>query len=163
MEALRWIEETPLSAFVREDLYAYFVLLIFHALGMAFLVGGGVAISLRVLGIASQARLERFRGFFTVMWIGAAMAAVSGLGLLAGYPAKALTNWVFALKFAFLIGAALLVRHMARAHFPSASRDEALPASARWAAGVALLLWLGGVACGKLLLYTNTMLLTSDL
>jgi hypothetical protein len=29
-------------------------------------------------------------------------------------------------------------------------------------AAAALALWLGGVACGKLLLYTNTMLLTSD-
>ena len=163
MDALAWIEQTRLSVFVREDFYAYFVLLIFHALGMAFLVGGGIAVSLRVLGVASGARLERFRGFFPVMWIGAGLAIVSGLGLLAGYPAKALTNWVFALKFACLIGAALLVRHMARAYFPLAARDMALPASARWTAAGALGLWIGGVACGKLLLYTNTMLLTTDL
>ena len=44
MEALGWIEQTRLSAFVREDLYADFVLLIFHAWGMAFLVGGGVSV-----------------------------------------------------------------------------------------------------------------------
>lgn len=163
MDALAWIEQTPLSVFVREDFYAYFVLLIFHALGMAFLVGGGIAVSLRVTGVASGARLERFRGFFPVMWIGAALAIVSGLGLLAGYPAKALTNWVFALKFACLIGAALLVRHMARAYFPLAARDVALPAGARWTGAAALALWIGGVACGKLLLYTNTMLLTTDL
>lgn len=163
MDALAWIERTQLSVFVREDFYAYFVLLIFHALGMAFLVGGGIAVSLRVLGVASGARLERFRGFFPVMWVGAALAIVSGLGLLAGYPAKALTNWIFALKFACLIGAALLVRHMARAYFPLAARDAALPASARWTAAAALALWIGGVACGKLLLYTNTMLLTTDL
>lgn len=163
METLAWIEQTRLSAFVREDFYAYFVLLIFHAWGMAFLVGGGVAVSLRVLGVASGARLERFAGFFPVMWLGAAMAVVSGLGLLAGYPAKALTNWVFALKFACLGAAALLVRQMARAFFPAAANGEALPARARWAAATALVLWLGGVACGKLLLYTNTMLLTTDL
>ena len=28
---------------------------------------------------------------------------------------------------------------------------------------LAVVLWIGGVACGKLLLYTNTMLLTTDL
>lgn len=162
MEALRWVEESSLSIFVREDLYAYFVLLIFHAWGMAFLVGGGVAVSLRVLGVASGARLERFAGFFPVMWIGAAMAAVSGIGLLAGYPAKALTNWIFALKFAFLIGAALLVWRIAREVFPAAARGEAIPARGRWLAAAALALWLGGVASGKLLLYTNTMLMTTD-
>ena len=79
MDALAWIEQTRLSVFVREDFYAYFVLLIFHALGMAFLVGGGIAVSLRVMGVASGARLERFSGFFPVMWIGAALAILSGI------------------------------------------------------------------------------------
>lgn len=162
MDAFSWIEQTRLSVFVREDFYAYFVLLIVHAWGMAFLVGGGVAVSLRVLGVASGARLERFRGFFPVMGIGAAMAVVSGLGLLAGYPAKALTNWVFALKFACLGGAALLVWRMAKDLFPLAERGESLPARARWMAATALALWLAGVACGKLLLYTNSILLTTD-
>ena len=163
IDALAWIEQTRLSVFVREDFYAYFVLLIFHAWGMAFLVGGGVAIALRVLGVASGARLERFAMFIPVMWIGAALALVSGLGLLAGYPAKALTNWIFALKFACLIGAALLVRKIAREAFPAAARGEPVPRSTRWAAAGSLALWLGGVASGKLLLYTNTMLLTTDL
>jgi len=163
MDALAWIEQTRLSVFVREDFYAYFVLLIFHAWGMAFLVGGGVAVSLRVMGVALGARLERFRGFLPFMWLGAAMAVISGLGLLAGYPAKALTNWVFALKFACLGGAALLVRHMARAFFPLAAGGEPLPARAKGTAAAALALWFAGVACGKLLLYTNHMLLTTDL
>ena len=98
MDALAWIEQTRLSLFVREECYAYFVLLILHAWGMAFLVGGGIAVSLRVLGVAAGTRLERFRGFFPFMWLGAALA-----------------------------------------------------------------LWFGGVACGKLLLYTNSILLTTDL
>ena len=161
MDAFRWIEQTPPSVFVREDFYAYFVLLIVHAWGMAFLVGGGIAVSLRVLGVAAGTRIERFRGFFPFMWLGAAMAAVSGIGLLAGYPAKALTNWVFAFKFACLISAALIVRHIARRQFPRTARGEALPRSARWLAAAALALWLGGVASGKLLLYTNTVLLAS--
>ena len=160
MEALAWIEQTRLSVFVREDFYAYFVLLIVHAWGMAFLVGGGIAVSLRVLGVAAGTRIERFRGFFPFMWLGAAMAAVSGIGLLAGYPAKALTNWIFALKFACLIGAALLVRQLGRDVMP---KGDPVPARGRWMAAAALLLWLGGVASGKLLLYTNTMLLTTDL
>lgn len=159
MDAFRWIQETPLSVYMREDLYGYFIALIFHAWGMALLVGGGMAVSLRVLGVAAGARLERFAALVPVMWIGAALAIPSGLMLLIGYPAKALTNWVFALKFACLIGAALLVWRMAHDFFPAAARGEALPPRARWMAAAALLLWAGGVACGKLLLYTNHMLL----
>jgi hypothetical protein len=159
MNALAWIEQTRLSVFVREDLYAYFVLLILHAWGVAFLVGGGAAISLRVLGVASGARLERFRGFLPVMWAGAALAIVSGLGLLAGYPAKALTNWIFALKFACLIGAAWLVGRLAREVLFA---SNATSPRGRWMAGAALALWLGAIASGKLLLYTNQMLLTTD-
>ena len=162
MDAFAWMEHTRLSLFVREDFYAYFVLLIFHAWGMAFLVGGGVVVSLRTLGVASGTRLERFRGFFPVMWIGAVMAIISGLGLLAGYPAKALTNWIFALKFACLLSAALLVRQIAREAFPLAAAGQPIPSKAKWLAAAALALWFAGVACGKLLLYTNHILLTTD-
>lgn len=162
MDVIRWIEETGLSIWAREDPYAYFVLLILHAFGMAFLVGGGIAVSLRVLGVAAGAKLERFAGFFPVMWFGAAVATVSGLGLLAGYPAKALTNWILAVKFACLIGAALLVRRIAREYLPSAARGESLPPGARFTAAAALVLWIGGVACGKLLLYTYSILMTGD-
>jgi hypothetical protein len=161
MDVFRWIEQTPLSAFMREDFYAYFVVLIFHAWGMAFLVGGGMAVSLRVMGVASGARLEKFAGFFPFMWVGAVMAILSGLLLLAGYPAKALTNWVFALKFVCLGGAALLIVYMARHFFPIAARGEVLPARARWIAAVCFLLWVAGVAAGKMLLHTNKMLLVS--
>jgi hypothetical protein len=163
MDTLRWFEQAPLSAFVREDFYAYFVLLILHAWGMALLVGGGIVVSLRALGVASGTRLERFAAFFPYMKAGAAMAIVSGLGLLAGYPAKALTNPVFALKFACLGGAAILVWRIARELFPLAARGEALPGRAKWLGAAALALWIAGVACGKLLLYTNTVLLASDL
>lgn len=162
IDALAWIEQTRLSVFVREDFYAYFVLLIGHAWGMAFLVGGGIAIALRVLGVASGARLERFRVFIPVMWFGAALAVVSGLGLLAGYPAKALTNWIFALKFVCLIGAALLVRRIAREAFPAAANGQPIPGRARRAAAGSLMLWFGGVTCGKLLLYTNHLLFAAD-
>ena len=156
-----WIEQTPLSIWVREDLYAFFVILIFHSLGMAFLVGGGVLVCLRVLGLARQAPLQKFRGFFPVMWLGLSLSVISGLLLLVGYPAKALTNPVFAVKFACLIGAALLMREMARRLFPVAARGEALPGWSSAMAGVCLVLWLAGVTAGKFLPYTHHILMVS--
>ena len=142
------IEQSALSVWVREDPYAYFVALIFHAFGMAFLVGGGIAICLRVLGVGKATALQGFRGFLPVMWIGAALAIVSGILLLSAYPAKALTNPVFAIKFACLLGATLMVRTM--------MKDGPPPRRALGA--ITLALWLAGVAAGKLLLHTYTVL-----
>jgi hypothetical protein len=142
------IEQSALSIWMREDPYAYFIALIFHAFGMAFLVGGGVVICLRVLGVGKGAALQKFRGFLPVMWVGAALAIVSGVLLLSAYPAKALTNPIFGIKFACLITASLLVRRMLKA--------DAHPRPVT--GGITLALWLLGVAAGKLLLHTYTVL-----
>jgi len=137
------IQHSSPSVWMREDPHAYFVALILHAWGMGLLIGGGIVVSLRVLGVGQGAALEKFRGFFPVMWLGAAMAVVSGLALLVAYPAKALTNPVFAVKLACLIAAALLSRRLLHAN--------------RGRAAITLALWLGVVACGKLLLYTYSI------
>ena len=147
------IEQWPLSVWMREDPYAYFIALILHAWGMALLAGAGIAISLRGLGVARAAAIAGFRGFVPLMWLGAGLAGMSGLLLLAAYPAKALTNPVFAVKFASLITAAFLLRALLR--------PEVTPSTPRLLAAIALVLWLCGVAAGKLLLHTYTVLTVS--
>ena len=147
------IEHWPLSVWAREDEYAYFLALIFHAWGMALLVGGGVVITLRVMGVGGGAALSNFRGFLPVMWLGVALAIPSGFVLLVAYPAKAFTNPIFVIKFACLIGAALLVRRLIRTGTP--------PRNGRMLAVLCLLLWLAGVTAGKLLLHTYHVLTVS--
>lgn len=145
------IEQWPLSVWAREDEYAYFFALIFHAWGMALLVGGGIVVSLRAMGAGSAAPLFRFRALLPVMGCGMLLAVPSGLVLLVAYPAKSLTNPVFAIKFACLAGAVLLVRRLLRFDV-NAQRGLAL---------LCLLLWLGTVAAGKLLLHTYHVLTVS--
>lgn len=144
------IEHWPLSIWTREDPYAYFIALIFHAFGMALLVGGGIVISLRGLGVARGTQLVDFRAFLPVLWLGAFLAVASGALLLIAYPAKALTNPVFAIKFVCLLLAALLLRVQLRNTDPSPRL--------RWLSAMALVLWVAGVAAGKLLLHTYTVL-----
>jgi hypothetical protein len=154
------IEQAPLSIWVREDLYAYFWILILHSLGMALLVGAGIIVSLRAAGLAPNTRIAKFRGFFPVMWTGAALAIPSGVLLLVGYPAKALTNPLFTLKLAFLAAGAILLWKLAQA-FAGAARGEPMPSWSRPAAIAVLALWGMAVAFGKLLLHTYTILLVS--
>ena len=154
------IEQTPISIWVREDLFAYFYILIFHSIGMALLIGGGVVVSLRVLGLAANTRVEKFRGFFPVMWVGAVMAVLSGILLLIGYPAKALTNPLFILKLVFLLSGGLMAGALGRA-FADVAHGEPLPDWAKGAGLCILLAWGIAVAAGKLLLHTYTILLVS--
>jgi hypothetical protein len=142
------IEHWSLSIWMREDPYAYFIALIFHAFGMALLVGGGIVICLRALGVARGTAFPVFRRFLPVLWVGATLAIFSGVLLLCAYPAKALTNPLFALKLLCLACATQLMRVLLRRE----------PESARALAAIALLLWLAGVALGKLLLHTYTVL-----
>ncbi|MFO1502843.1 MAG: hypothetical protein U1F39_03390 [Steroidobacteraceae bacterium] len=140
------IEHWPLSVWAREDQYAYFIALIFHAWGMALLAGGGIVVSLRAMGVGDGAALAQWRGVLPLMACGVLLAVPSGLVLLVAYPAKAFTNPVFGIKFACLIAAAVLTRRLLGAP------------RARGAGALNLLLWLGAVAAGKLLLHTYRVL-----
>ena len=100
MEILAWIQNTTLSTWLRESDWALFALQIIHTIGMAFLVGAAVAISLRILGFASQVALAQFARFIPVMLYGLLAALGSGVLLVLSYPAKALTNPIFYVKLA---------------------------------------------------------------
>ena len=56
---LAWLEQTDASVWMREEANAYFYALIFHAWGMALLVGGGVVVCLVVLGRGRVVALHR--------------------------------------------------------------------------------------------------------
>lgn len=146
MDALRWVQDLPFSTWNRESSWAVFTWLILHMWGLGFLIGGGVLVALRSLGLAKSISPRLFERFVPVMWVGFALALVSGVLLLMAYPAKALTNPIFALKFVFLAGAAVLTARLLKAP----SRGQAL---------AALACWSGLIACGNLLKYTHTVLL----
>jgi hypothetical protein len=70
---------------------------------------------------------------------------------LIAYPAKALLNVVFYLKLAILAAALLWTRQLAQRTEPAAS--------VRRSAIACLVLWVVGIATGKLLEYTHSVLL----
>jgi hypothetical protein len=148
------IEQSPVSIFMRESLWAFPTALVLHAVGMGVLAGMATATGLRVLGVASRARLDGFLRLRPVIWAGFWLAAVSGVLLLAAYPAKALTNPVFALKLASLAAALALILRV-----PLTTAEP----GGRWrvAAAASLAAWAGAIAAGRLLAYTHTTLLTS--
>jgi len=160
MNFLLLIQDSLLSTWLRESDWALFALLIVHTIGMAFLAGTSISILLRVLGIAAQVPVTLFFRFVPLITYGFVAAIVSGVLLVLGYPAKALTNPVFYFKLIVLTIAILLTRRtLQQALYVSGNPAPSTTSRTRLVAVLCLLLWIVGITAGKFLAYTNTMLL----
>ncbi len=162
MDYLLWLEETAFSTWMRESGPAFFGSLIFHSVGMGFVVGLHVAMNLRILGVAPGIPLSLMRRFFPVLWVGLVVVSLSGVLLLIAYPAKALTNPVFYLKLVAILIALFITRSLAKGVLQDPSYDaDRAPKKARVLAALSLLLWAGAVTSGRLLAYTHNILMAS--
>jgi hypothetical protein len=156
MEALAWIEETAFSIWTREEPFVFPLVLAIHSLGMGLSAGVAIAISLRILGFANGIALSLLRQLKPLVWIGLIANTLSGLILLLAYPAKALTNPVFYIKFILLAVALWLMVRLLRL-----ISNDALPSNAKHFAVLAIVCWIGVIAAGRFLAYTNTVMLAT--
>ena len=156
MEAFIWMENTGLSIWVREALWVFPSLLVLHALGMAFLAGTSLIINLRVLGFGASIRLKSLANFYPVLILAFTINLLSGLLLLVGYPAKALTNPVFFIKITCIV-VAMIITFKQRSWLCNDIATQGLKITA----GIIILLWFVTVVSGRLLAYTHTYLLVS--
>jgi len=158
---LAWFEQTALSIGVREVWWVFPLILVVHALGMGLSAGAAFAISARFLGAAPRTPLTALHRFLPLVWIGFAANLLSGLFLLAGYPTKALTNWVFYGKLALLLAALWITQRLAQHTLRLSQADALLPFAIKLQASLALLMWAGVIVSGRLLAYTYNALLAS--
>jgi len=162
MYYLARLEETAFSIWVRESEWGFFTALTFHSLSLALVVGINLAIAFRVLGVAPGVPLKHLPKFFPIMNGGLLLVLASGLVLLVGYPAKALSNEVFYLKLAAITVALLLTRHFATTLMSDSNgKPRADESSFKWMAALALSLWVLSVGAGRFLAYTHSVLLAS--
>ena len=145
-----WLEASALGAFARAGGWGYAAANTLHVLGVAALFGALLAYDLRVLGVARAAipvqsaaalLLPLARGGF-------ALAALSGLVLLAADASHVAVNPAFRAKAA-LLGLALL--NVAALH--ALGGRDLRPGVLRAAAALSLALWVGVIACGRLIAY----------
>src|SRR5215467_8830285 len=154
---LQTIEETGVSTWLRESEspFAFYFVLLFHTFGLALLVGANAVVDLRLLGIERGIPLAPLRRLFSIMWLGFAINAVSGVLLLIAYPTKALTNPVFYLKLTFIACAVLVITKLKSQVFEDSSLNEAaMMARGRMLAVWSLFFWIGAITAGRLLAYT---------
>jgi hypothetical protein len=152
---LSWVEGLPLAVSVRTGAWPFAIANTLHVGGIALLFGGIAVLDLRLLGAARAIDVAKLaRLVLPVAIIGFGLAAATGLLMFMSNAREYWAHPLFAWKLALIAAAganALLL------HLTSWRRREGwgaiMPLSARAAAIMSLVLWLGVIACGRLIAY----------
>jgi hypothetical protein len=164
MALLATFEQNALGVWVRESpsLLAFPFILYLHTLGLAMLAGLNVGLAVWLLARRTVPSFDLL-GVYRIMWLGFAINLLSGLALLAAYPAKALTNWVFFAKMVLVVVALCVLERMkGELVLPNGATSREVGSRARRLAVLSLLLWAGTILAGRLLAYTHHILLASE-
>ncbi len=157
MEFFTWIEETALAEWVRVSAWGYPMMITLHSVGLAIVVGLAVAIDLRLLGRFRSIPFASLRTFFTVAWIGFLVNFLSGLALFSSQAASNyVTNIPFLTKMAFVLAGAATIGYLQPAVAKlgdGTGADSVVPAGAKAAAVVSLIVWAGATVTGRLIAY----------
>jgi len=155
MNLLVWLENSALGVWIRESEWGYPIILICHTVGMAIVVGGVMALALRILLARSSTALAWFETLFQLAWIGFGINFISGMVLFSGSPRRFIANPAFQVKLAALAAGALAVWLLATRLEAEGRRAPTLAPSrgTRAVAATSILLWFGAIGAGRLMAY----------
>lgn len=146
---LKWAENTPLAAAIRQSLWLYPALEIVHIVGITIVVGAAVMFDLRLLGFSKKLPVRSLgehlltfskRGLFLVIPSGILLFITDAETL--GY------DPVFWAKMLLLLIAGLNALAFHRFIIQRSSLS-----GAKVAACISVLVWIAVIACGRLLAY----------
>ena len=150
----QWLNETPLSLYLRNSDYPFFVIETVHVIALGFSVGTILWVDLHLLGIAM--RRERVADvigqFERPAVIGFVVMFISGFLLFLAEPYKAYITTAFRLKVLMLVLTGLNVWYFHSKVYPSvadSSDARCLPWSAKMVGLVSVALWVGIIIAGR--------------
>ncbi len=155
--ALAALEGSGLAAAMRNDLWLYPIVEIFHISGFVILVGAVVMFDLRVLGL-SRGMSMRALARHLLPWSAGALVVIvpTGLMMFSAHATDFIDNPAFVTKITLiLIAFANAVAFHVGVFRGAESWDthRAAPAAARLHAVASLLLWFSVITCGRLIAY----------
>ena len=138
-----------LAEFIRTSPWAYPSLEVVHLVGLGLVFGTLWLVELRLLGIGRRLDVGALAAT-ALPWnlVGFALSVVSGLLLFASRAGELIANRAFLLKMGLI---ALAGVNAALLHTRGAL-DPERPGT-RLQAGASVLLWVGVIACGRLIAY----------
>jgi hypothetical protein len=155
--ALAFIERSALAVAMREDLWLYPSVEILHILGFVTLVGSIAVFDLRLLGLTRELPVRALARHVLPWTLGALLLIVpTGLAMFVAHASDFIGNRAFVLKMTLLAAAGANAAAFHLGPYRSAERwsqGVAPPVAARVHAVASLLIWIGVIACGRLLAY----------
>lgn len=157
MDWLLALENSALGELLRSSAQLYAGLQVAHLLAMAALVGTGLVLDVRLLGLTRMPLAELLRLTDPLLGIAAAVALVSGLLMFAGEATTMAANPAFKVKvvlIGMLVGNALGFQFGARRSLPLWGDAARPPIGARVAGAIAIVGWIGTVIAARLIAFT---------
>jgi len=150
------LESSAIGTWVTQSPAGFYILLAFHAVGMAMVVGVMMVVSLRLLGVARNISASALPKLVNFSWVGFFINAVSGICLFIGEANKMFNNWSFRWKIFFVAVGMISTYIMSRTILkPAAAGDisKLNSQSAKFQAIFLMLVWVGVICAGRWIAY----------
>ena len=156
-EWFQWLEQTPMSVAIAESIWLFPLLEGSHILALPLSVGMIVLFDLHLLGLTFAGSRAATVMAEMLRWskIGFAVMFVTGVLLLMCHAGKAYGNPFFRAKVIFLVVLGINAAVYQVVFFPKMPQWAAgsTPAGARFCAILSLVVWIGVIACGRIMAY----------
>ena len=151
------IEGIAIAKAMRENLWLYPCVEIFHIVGFTMLVGSIVMFDLRVLGLSRRISVRALARHL-LPWSLAALGLIvpTGLMMFSAHAGDFLTNPAFTLKMGLLLAAGINAAIFHTGPYTTVARwdtETTAPLAARFSVALYIALWIGVISCGRLLAY----------
>ena len=159
--ALGALEGSGLGRAMREWLWLYPSVEVVHIVGIGLLFGSIAVLDLRLLGVSRNLSVKRLARH-VLPWTAASFLLIvpSGLMMFSAHATEFIDSGVFVTKMLLILAGGLNAALFHAITYRTVDvwdaeemRHLAPPPSARLAAALSLLLWVGVIACGRLLAY----------
>lgn len=160
MNFFLWLKDTAFGTAVRESLWLYPFFEILHLFGIVLLVGAIAMTDLRLIGMSRRLPITlTARHLLPWVWVGFALAVLSGAALFSGFATDYWVNTAFRIKLVLIavagINAALFHFRVYRG-VASWNENAPSPFAARCFAVFSIALWFSIIAAGRLIAYTGS-------
>jgi hypothetical protein len=155
--AFNWIERSALATAMRQELWLYPSVEILHIWGFVVLVGSVAMLDFRLLGLSRSIPVSRLsRHLLPWTWGALVVIVPTGLLMFMAHAGDFVSNRAFVVKLMLIFAAAINAAVFHLGPYRSVAQWDsgvATPPAAKLHAALSLLIWMGVIACGRLLAY----------
>ena len=150
----QWLQNTPLATTINESVWLFPLIEGSHILALPISVGMIVMFDLRLLGLATGAKITN--QFLRWSKFGFAVMLITGVSLFITQAGKAYGNPFFRTKLLLLLALGINAAVYQLIFYPKMPQWDLAgktPAGARFCAGLSLIVWMGVIVCGRTMAY----------